>query len=67
VTDGRATSNRVPTPLERFIAATSDDERLALGLDVLRAAYDEAGFGWQVQINEYIYALETGKGLNRPL
>lgn len=55
--------------LDRFIAASGDEEKLALGIDVLRAAYDEAEnlVGWKVDINEYIYALESGKGLNRPL
>ena len=55
--------------LDRFIAAQGDDEKLALGIDVLRAAYDEAEnlVGWKVEINEYLHALESGKGLNRPL
>jgi hypothetical protein len=56
--------------LDRFIEATEND-RLALGLTVLRTAHKEAteqGLeGWAVDINEYIHALETGAGLNRPL
>jgi hypothetical protein len=55
--------------LNRFIDARTDEARLALGLVVLRAAWKEAKNlpGWQVEVYEYVYALESGKGLNRPL
>lgn len=57
--------------LDLFIATPSDDARLALGLDTLRDAWEEATdqglVGWAVEINEYLHALESGKGLNRPL
>lgn len=46
--------------LAQFKAAQTDAERLALGLDVLRDAWDEAvpTSGYQVQIGECIRALE---------
>jgi len=57
--------------LDRFIAAEGDEGRLALGLDVLRQALDEAReqglVGWEVEVFEYVCALESGEGLNRPL
>lgn len=57
--------------LQRFIDCETDDGRLALGADVLRAAKreaDESGLlGWSDAIHEYVYAIESGKGLNRPL
>ncbi len=57
--------------LKKFANATTDEAKLALGLDVLRAAWDEAEsaglVGWAVDVHEYVYALESGKGLNRPL
>jgi hypothetical protein len=61
-----------PTPnLDRFIATRSDDDRMALGLDVLEAAGREAGdaglVGWQVEVQEYVVAARDGKPLNRPL
>lgn len=61
----------VDAPLDRFMAADGDDARLALGLDVLTRALDdarEAGLlGWAEQIHEYVFVLRDGKGLNRPL
>lgn len=57
------------TALDRFITTETDEERLSLGLDILRTAYKEAKYliGWQVEIYEYIHALETKSHLNRPL
>ena len=58
--------------LDRFIEAETDDARLALGLDAVEAAYDEAcdvnlSEAWGPTILEYVIALRTGEGLNRPL
>ena len=57
--------------LQQFIDAKTDDARLALGLTILREAWREADsaglLGWTTEIREYIVALESGEGLNRPL
>lgn len=55
--------------LDKFIEAFTDEARLALGLDVLRAAWEEAENepGWRVTVHEYVVALEDGAGLNRPM
>lgn len=59
------------SPLDRFIACTTDEERLALGLRTLQAARNEAAtkqlIGWELDVREYVEAIESGKGLNRPL
>jgi hypothetical protein len=61
----------VSAALDRFCAAVTDDERLALGLETLRAAQREARasgqLGWEEAIYEYVIAIQSGKGLNRPL
>lgn len=68
---GPTSSGRVLTPLDRFIAAKTDNERLALGLDALMAAWEEAAeggnLGWAEEVHEYVHALRVGVGLNRPL
>lgn len=56
--------------LDQFIAAETDDARLALELDVLKQARTEAGqqglLGWEEAVQEFVTAIESGKGLNRP-
>jgi hypothetical protein len=56
---------------QRFCAIERDDDRLALGLPALEAAWryavDEGLLGWQEAIHEYVVALRSGGGLNRPL
>ena len=57
--------------LARFIEVSTDAERLALGVEVLAAARDEANAaglnGWAVEVTEYLLAVRDGKPLNRPL
>ena len=57
-------------PLDHFIRS-SDDERLAMGLDDLERALAEARAagltGWEDAIFEYVVALRDGKGLNPPM
>lgn len=56
--------------LDLFIKTTGDEARLALGLGVLQAAWDEARDsllqGWTEAIYPYLHAVESGKGLNNP-
>lgn len=60
-----------PGALDAFIAAESDEDKLALGLDRLEAALEEANelqlTGWAQNVYEYVHALRSGGGLNRPL
>ena len=55
--------------LDRFIAAKTDDERMALGIDVLRNALSEATsshlLGWEEAVSEFVNAWPDGP--NRPL
>lgn len=56
--------------LDVFIEAATDEARLALGLDALQAAWNEAEtnglVGWAETVHEFVVAARDGKGLNRP-
>lgn len=72
IPDHRYEGQRVSeTPnLDLFIETKGDHARLALGLGVLQSALDEAREallqGWAEEVYLYLYALESGKGLNNP-